>query len=547
MRYTGPTQEHALPDEADQLATALRAFLDEQFRRSPALHAVARELALWVLSRDQSGTDESPQTNARATPPPEIISVGSEPEVRESPDPEPETPDATRPDRSRETESVPLAIGGATIHVEVSGSSAELEAARIAASSPADPPTPETVRADQIDLALVKRRATLKAASCRLYSKLRAVRHDHERERECLAQMQELIDQAHALPDCFLWVFWKQASQPDDAQLEIIAICYETLAAAADLCRQADDPRAGLSEAQIQHAFCMFAEASSALRVALLRTWIVKPDQDQDESHIWLRDQTFTRQVYVPSFMTLSDPADPSRAPELLNEIAALAETIASRKAQLEEISKIINRIKYHAGRLPDDDPGDEHDCRRINEGIDQLLAAGISPRDQRLRAVLATVGVHSFPPAVIPHSFFLDRDAPEAPESPTQNRAWSESVAGVRRFLQGGEIVVVGGERRNDHIARMKDAFGLAEVHWVALTEHASGAPLKAPISRPATRMVVVLIKLAGHQHVDEAKTFARQASKPFVTITAGYNPEQIAEATLAQAADQFAATLNA
>lgn len=104
-----------------------------------------------------------------------------------------------------------------------------------------------------------------------------------------------------------------------------------------------------------------------------------------------------------------------------------------------------------------------------------------------------------------------------------------------------GGAMVIIGGEPRNDATDRIKDAFGLAEVTWVRLTMHGSGQPMRAPIARPRTRLVVVLVKLAGHHHAEAAAACAKAAGKPLVMLKAGYNPEQIADAVLQQASEQL------
>lgn len=61
-------------------------------------------------------------------------------------------------------------------------------------------------------------------------------------------------------------------------------------------------------------------------------------------------------------------------------------------------------------------------------------------------------------------------------------------------------------------------------------LSEHGSAEPLRAPIARPETSVVLLLIKLTGHLHAESARQFARDSGKPSVHLTAGYNPEQIA-----------------
>ena len=63
----------------------------------------------------------------------------------------------------------------------------------------------------------------------------------------------------------------------------------------------------------------------------------------------------------------------------------------------------------------------------------------------------------------------------------------------------------------------------------------------MAAPIQRPNTAVVLLLIKLTGHQHADEARDYARRAGVPCISMKSGYNPEQVADAVLEQAAEQL------
>lgn len=52
---------------------------------------------------------------------------------------------------------------------------------------------------------------------------------------------------------------------------------------------------------------------------------------------------------------------------------------------------------------------------------------------------------------------------------------------------------------------------------------------------------MVVVIIKLTGHLHAEEAREYAEAAGKPCVLLSGGYNPEQVAMAILAQVSERL------
>ena len=130
---------------------------------------------------------------------------------------------------------------------------------------------------------------------------------------------------------------------------------------------------------------------------------------------------------------------------------------------------------------------------------------------------------------------------AAERPEEPAEPRGWSETVQTVRGLLEGGAAVVIGGERRQEAVDRLVDAFGLERVDWVELVEHGPGEPMRAPIARDDVRLVLVITKLTGHVHADEARAYAEAAGKPWVMLEAGYNPERVAYDVLQQAGERL------
>ena len=105
-----------------------------------------------------------------------------------------------------------------------------------------------------------------------------------------------------------------------------------------------------------------------------------------------------------------------------------------------------------------------------------------------------------------------------------------------------GGQgIVVIGGERNAEAVQRLTEAFELKDAEWVELTEHGPGTPMRAPIYRPDTAVVIVIIKLTGHLHSDEARDYAAAAGKPCVMLSGGYNPERVAAEIMEQASDRL------
>ncbi|MFU8828083.1 MAG: hypothetical protein ACNA8P_01470 [Phycisphaerales bacterium] len=517
-----------MQDRADAIAVAIRALLREQINASPAVRTLAVELAHWVLEEADKISD-TPESTA-------------EPDTADSPPaPKPVEPKPARPTIPQQSGVVPLDVGGAKVQIEVRGSRQDLAAAHESIQRADEESEQSDRRPFELDLDRVTTRARLKADACRLYIRRRSAEGDPQREPALVEQIHQMIEKGKSIPDCFLWVFWRYEVQPDDDRLLAIAECYDALADAASVCGVATSPNTPLNPREVNEAFHMLAEATSALRIALEWTWLTSPDHDQNESHLWLRRETKLRSIFVERHMTLTDPADPHRAAELRADIRRLRVQVEARKDQRKQIDALFNRIRYHAGRLPESGAGEEHDCKRINECALKLAEFGIRPNDERFGAVREVLRLDAFPESITPAPLLTSAnaivEAKPQPASESEPR-WSERVLEAREMLGGGSIVIIGGEPRQDAIRRIADAFELFEVDWVPLEEHGTSTRMRAPIARPETRLVVVLIKLTGHLHAEEARSYARDFGKPCILLPAGYNPEQIAEHIHEQAA---------
>jgi hypothetical protein len=304
----------------------------------------------------------------------------------------------------------------------------------------------------------------------------------------------------------------------------------------------------------VQEAFELLAEADSALFVALTHTWLTSPDVDQDEAHQWIRRETAERGIYVPRYMRLDDPADPRAAEEVIQRATALRLDIEGHADRIKQINQAFNKLSYHVRRLDRDDlDGAEHNHRKMSEAIATLVELGVPTSDRRFRRIIDEETAASFPAEAtdVPAAGRVMEEVAEwhrglkaveetGAETGTTT-AWSDRIREVRSLLAGGTIVIIGGEPRNEPAERIKEAFGATDVIWVRLSEHGTGLPMRAPIARPETRLVLVLTRLAGHLHTEEASGYAREAQKACVFLKAGWNPEQIAESVLQQASEQL------
>jgi hypothetical protein len=452
------------------------------------------------------------------------------------------------------TGKVHLKIGGPLVEVEAKGSPAELARADAAATppEPADYTASASGEGPQaIDLELMARRCRLKARSCRHLITRRAAPIASGEERDALHHMHEMIRTARSMRDCFLWAFMPDKPQPSDTELQVIASCHEAVADAAELTHKVVAGTRASPAAPLPEAMALFAEASSALRVALQWSWLTVPDRDQSQAHAWLEQEAFTRRIFIERHMTLADPADPTAVGALRTRTAKLAGAVDALAREEHEVDRHVKKLRYHAQKIASNRAGDtSEDWQTVRSVLLKLRTARVSPGDPRLTAALAPVA-DGEPGDLATDSFLVEclararpaRDDDDVDDAPEPSRPWSENVAAVRAMLRGKRMVVIGGEHRTTAVERLRRAFDLDAVDWVELVEHGSGAPMRAPIARPDTAVVVVCIKLTGHLHAEEAQEAARAAGKPLVILKAGYNPEQIAHNIIAQASRKLTA----
>jgi hypothetical protein len=447
---------------------------------------------------------------------------------------------------------VPLRLGDAVVHLPLTGTTEELGRARASASevsTDAELGGDNAGAMSEIDLALVEKRCRLKAASCRLFIERRAAAANPDDEREVLDRLNDMIAKAKAMESCFLWVFWRNQAQPDDAILARIADCYEAQADAVALLRRVDAVADGRRAEDEESAFHLLAEANSALRVALADTWLSDDDRDQAETHVWLRRETAERRVFIERHMTADDPAEPANAAELRTRITAQGKRLDEREAATKRVKNALGQIRYHAGQLtkgrPEEAPAH---WTKISDAVKRLQGMGVSTTDRRVAEAVGSAAAAAWPgpPAgadfmadVIARALTLKSEVGKTdPKRPNgDEREWSPSVLGVRELLRGKRMVIIGGERNAEAVQRLTQAFELKDAEWVELTEHGPGTPMRGPIYRPDTAVVIVIIKLTGHLHSEEVREYAAAAGKPCVMLSGGYNPERVAAEIMEQA----------
>jgi len=548
--------------ELRQLADAAAEVLRPHIEKSEPLRRAVALIGKWLCEEAERAEGPTPAAVehivATETPIAQNSIGTTEPEPApsaHSPNIEPKVQLATLP-RALPVSSaiVPLRLGDAVVHLPLTGTTEELGRARASASevsTDAEWGGDDAGAMSEIDLALVEKRCRLKAASCRLFIARRAAAADPDAEREVLDRLNDMIAKAKAMVSCFLWVFWRNQAQPDDAILARIADCYDAQADAVALIQRVDAVADGRRVEDEESAFHLLAEANSALRVALADTWLSDDDRDQAETHVWLRRETAERRVFIERHMTGDDPADPTNAADLRSRIKALGKQLDDREAAGKKVKNALGQIKYHAGQLikgrPEEAPAH---WAKISDGVKRLNGMGVSPTDRRISEAVGPAAAAAWPgpsegaefmAGVITRAMALKNEKPDTKRPVADGREWSESVLAVRNLLRGKRMVVIGGEPNAEAVERLTQAFELKEAEWVELAEHGPGTPMRAPIYRSDTAVVIVIIKLTGHLHAEEARDYSTGAGKPCVMLSGGYNPERVAAEIMEQASSRL------
>jgi hypothetical protein len=482
-------------------------------------------------------------------------------------------------------QKVPLKIGSSTLLVDVRATDDEARAAMLAATSSPATTDAEDVRQGalgreeqskpgwtQPDLELIVRRSRLKSRACAHALEMIAAGEGTPRRDAMLEQMKEMIAQAKSMNECFLWMFYKSRSTAAPEVIERSARCYDALADAAELACRVDAAEAvgpGVRSRSLQS----LAQAQSALRVALQSTWLTASDRDQDDAYRWLAAAASRLGIRIDRYLRLDDPASPEDSPRLREWIGQMRSELDSARSRKRSIDEGLKRIRYHVRIIARSvQPGTfTRDLDIVERTLTELAGLGVARRDPTLDAVLMPlrdvldgemVSVRPELAGWFGASAADDRAEPAAScqtdATTTRNegepgadgdeqegRTFSERVLRVRSMIGGRGIVIVGGQCREEAKRRIQRAFDALWVEWVSIREHASGAAMRAPIGRPDAAIVLIFIKLAGHLHVDEARDLAQRADIPAVSVTAGYNPEQLAHCILEQASERLRAVL--
>ena len=249
-------------------------------------------------------------------------------------------------------------------------------------------------------LAVVVTRARWKAAACRLTLDRRATLAMSDGEKEASeAQMStrehSLRTRLAGLPDTSTWMldqpFGVRATEPkafevaDDvaAKLERVALCYETLAFAAETATDLDESGVFRGGPPPQFLY-LLAEAQSAL-LASLADAPTRSDSDQRDVFLWLKDQTTRYRIYVDRHMRLDDPADPNGSSDLEERIRRASRELSEERQVRRQRGQLLNKIRYHVRKLLHDGALSLSEVESLAAALERGFEAGLERGDRTL------------------------------------------------------------------------------------------------------------------------------------------------------------------
>ena len=248
--------------------------------------------------------------------------------------------------------------------------------------------------------------------------------------------------------------------------------------------------------------------------------------------------------------MRLDDPADPAAMDDLLDRIDEHAGRLAAARQRASLVKTGLNRIRYELQRLAGHEADAPERWRKIFAQTDELLEAGLPATDARLAKLLAPWSASLPPESDVPRSAGVglvlapllsggdddDGDAEDENDDGGAPAPASPEVEAVRRWLGGGSLVLIGGERRANRAAALEAAFGLSELKWIATRPHESPTGFEPAVAREDVRAVLLAIRWSSHSY-GEVRQYCEKYGRPLVRLPAGYGVNQVA----AQMVDQL------
>lgn len=529
------------------LVQAIRTAAQQQ----PEVRQALQDLGHWLSSL--AGQTSEHAAAASIAEVPSVIIPQTSPELPTAPSAPPQSSVAPSPGPPH---PLTLRLGDFQTQVEVPGTAHEAEAARQSAersgSENANYAAATFIGVGTLpDVQLMIRRCRLKAEGCHwAVNRRRMIAEGASYESDLRPIDVQVISRAKAIPNCYVWALDPRVVPPAEAVLNDFSTGYNNLAIALEL---ADELSRGnrADHGLRSEGFALLAEAQSALRAGMFETGL-KPDWDQNDAFSWLRTRTSEDRVLVQRHMKLEDPADLANGENLGARLEALRDRLTDRRAVEIDRRKLQEKARYHGKRIVRNTSDDVRaDWNTVIACVDELVRMGIPPSDLGLREVMVPI-IEALPEDLqVPVNVervlesvdqYLGTQEAEIAASAGAGelrfRAPSPDVIEAASLLEGGVVVLIGGQRRPQSQQALERELKLAELRWIPAAHSQSHFAFEPAVARPDTVLVILAIRWSAHSF-ENVKSLCDTYGKPFVRLPGGYSPNQVSRQILEQAGE--------
>jgi hypothetical protein len=430
-------------------------------------------------------------------------------------------------------------------------------------------PNWRTIQVNDADLPLIAERCRLKAEAARwAAARRRKLTEGADLAYDIDPIDRDLIARAKMLPECFLWMIYRDAAASvQDETFENLAGCFDAAGASAAMLHQLMQEPGYEQSDFFEKALELAAEAQSALRIAASETGYYN-DGDQVKIFSWLRAIGADRQILIQRFMRKDDPADPTIWRDIQVRITRTDELLQHAQNRDKRQHNLLNKARYHlkliqndpqgaaeysAATLPgttnDQDRRNDQHWRKIFSTVDEIVEQGMAPSAVELRDLLLPV-LEQIPEEIELSQTLravlieIDRYLASRPNEQVilDSNGPTPEVSKVAELLRSQAIVLIGGERRLAAAEAIKSAFGIKELIWLEGRDQAYTF-FEPEIARPDVVVVLLAIRWSRHGF-GEIREFCEHYGKPLVRLPGGYNPNQIAHHILNQVGERLQRT---
>jgi hypothetical protein len=357
---------------------------------------------------------------------------------------------------------------------------------------------------------------------------------------------QDWLRRAQSFPDCYLWMLYLKPLPPK--LWRDLGGGYICVAEAAEMMA-----KTAASTGVLEEVLQLASEAQAVLFAAVASMDTNAKDYDQVGMYKHIRDRADAEDVFIRRFLRSTDRADPGSGLDVARRIRELQPGSSERpKDAKKEIKRALSNLKYKLKALETDQLGETIDWPGIVRVVDELVnELKVPPNHIELREMLMPTA-RVIPEEVVSPAMqsaleevdryaeiLANREQEEAARS--SEPVYNPDVLKVREYLQGTEMVFIGGDARTYSEESLKAAFGLASLNWIAVPRHSSTSIFEAPIARESVRVVIVATRWSSHSYQD-VRALCVKHGKLFVKLPAGYHPNQLAHAILTQTGQRLA-----